>query len=418
MAYRSFILFLFFVFISTCSFSQISDKNEYIRIADEVVSVLASDSLKGRGNYRPELLKASEYIEKHFDSLRLLTLPGNDRFIVPVQFNNHPDAFYSLKINGREFAFDQYRLFSSSFFKPVHDFTKFNYRVLDTIPSGIDLIRILNDSVANVLHISNKQVNIDSIKWPTNHPGKPVLILKGDEKPGVVEFSIKPSSAEVLMNVAAILPGKTKSGEVILISAHYDHVPPNRSRRDSIFNGANDNASGTAALILLAKYFAEKNDNERTLIFCAFAGEELGLLGSKDLVQKLNTDRIIAHLNMDMVGISQYNKKGFLLTGSKHGELYDVISKNLKGSSYKVHGDYDEERNLFFRSDNFPFAQAGVPAHTIMTADDSSKCYHLQCDEVENVDMENIVNTVEAIILSTSTLIDGSMTPKRLRVNN
>ena len=416
MGFRSLILFIVSVSISTYTFSQITNKHEYSIIANEVVSFLASDSLKGRGNYRPELLMATEHIENHFDSTGLIPLPGNDRFIVPVTFNNHPDEFYNLKINGQETGIDQYVLFSSSFFKPVYDFSKFNYRVLDSIPSGIELLKIINDSVANVLHISNKQVNIDSIKWPINRYGKSVLILRSDEKPELIEFSIKPSSAGVLMNVAGVLPGKSKPGEVILFSAHYDHLPPNRSRRDSIFNGANDNASGTAALILLAKYFTEKNNNQRTLIFCAFSGEELGLLGSKDLVQKLNTDRIIAHINMDMVGISQYNKKGFLLTGSQHGELYDEFSKNLKGSSYKIHGDYDEERNLFFRSDNFPFAQAGVPAHTIMTADDSSKCYHLQCDEIENVDMENIVNTVEAIILSTSTLVDGSITPQRLKI--
>ena len=91
-------------------------------------------------------------------------------------------------------------------------------------------------------------------------------------------------------NIVGMLPGKSKPGELILFSAHYDHegVFDRGKKKDSILNGANDNASGTTALLMLAKYFAQKNDNERTILFCAFAGEELGLLGSKDFVNHVD----------------------------------------------------------------------------------------------------------------------------------
>jgi hypothetical protein len=330
----------------------------------------------------------------------------------------HADVLYYLEINSRKINVDDYLVLSASFFQPVHDFKKYRYLEFTAIPSDLEWRQLFKDSLPLVLNlkVSDKSWS-DSLKTPAGYPVKPILILKNQEAPKALNFSLQPSSEKILMNVIAILPGKSKAGEVVLFSAHYDHLPPGKSRRDSIFNGANDNASGTAALLMLAKHFAKENNNERTIIFCAFAGEELGLLGSKDLVKKLNTDKIITHINMDMVGISHYRKKGFLLTGSTYGQVFKIFSKNLKDSGYKVNGDYDEERNLFRRSDNYPFAMEGVPAHTIMTADDSSICYHQECDEIKNVDMENISNTVEAIILATETLINGSDTPKRINVN-
>ena len=95
-------------------------------------------------------------------------------------------------------------------------------------------------------------------------------------------------------NVVGAIQGRSKADEVIIFSAHYDHVGTISTnpvpfaggnaavrKRDTIYNGANDNASGISALINLAKYFTNKNTNGRTIIFVAFAGEELGTLGSE-----------------------------------------------------------------------------------------------------------------------------------------
>jgi Iap family predicted aminopeptidase len=224
------------------------------------------------------------------------------------------------------------------------------------------------------------------------------------------------ASENELVNVVGVLPGKTLPDEVILFSAHYDHLIPGDSKKDSIFNGANDNASGVAALMLLVDFYARQHNNQRTLIFCAFAGEELGLLGSQDLVKKLKTHKIVSQINIDMVGISQYRRKGFLLTGATRSELFRHFTKALKPMKFRVYGDYNEERNLFGRSDNYPFALAGVPAHTIMTADDNSLCYHQECDEIKNVDVENVAITVQAIISAAAALVNGSFTPKRISV--
>jgi Zn-dependent M28 family amino/carboxypeptidase len=91
----------------------------------------------------------------------------------------------------------------------------------------------------------------------------------------------------------------------------------NFPRKDTMFNGANDNASGVAAIIRLAYYFGKLKSNERTIVFIAFSGEELGLLGSRITATKLNPDIIKAVINIEMIGRSiSKRKKNPYITGS------------------------------------------------------------------------------------------------------
>src|SRR5690606_25831661 len=93
-------------------------------------------------------------------------------------------------------------------------------------------------------------------------------------------FKYKYKKREHLFNnVIGVLPGKSKANEYVIFSAHYDHIGIlSPVEQDSIANGADDNASGVTAVIELAKYFAKNNNNERTLIFAAFTGEEIGFI--------------------------------------------------------------------------------------------------------------------------------------------
>ncbi|MEJ7677779.1 MAG: M28 family peptidase [Segetibacter sp.] len=141
-------------------------------------------------------------------------------------------------------------------------------------------------------------------------------------------FLIKNSSNEfdTGYNVLSALEGKTKPNEVIIFSAHYDHVGTFSTNpykwigeikgTDSIYNGANDNATGVAAVILLARYFAAMKNNERTLLFVTFAGEELDLLGSKALSQVIQPDPIIAVINIEMIGRAQGIRPSPFVTGA------------------------------------------------------------------------------------------------------
>jgi hypothetical protein len=222
-------------------------------------------------------------------------------------------------------------------------------------------------------------------------------------------------ATKVLLNVVGVLPGRSLANEAIIFSAHYDHVGTDGSAGDYILNGANDDASGVTALLSLAHYYSKKNDNERTLIFCAFSGEELGLYGSSYFAQKIPSDSVAAMINIEMIGMHNVaGKNGFYLTGSHYSDLNNIMKENLKGGSVKLVKEASIEKRLFQRSDNYPFALKGIPAHTIMCSDDDDACYHSACDEARRIDIDNMTNIIRAIPVAVRSLVDGRQKPKRI----
>ena len=109
-------------------------------------------------------------------------------------------------------------------------------------------------------------------------------------------------SESPLANVVGVIPGR-RADEIVLFSGHYDHIGiVNPVDGDSIANGANDDASGTAAVIELARYFQAKGRPERTLLFAAFTAEESGGYGSRHFSEQVDPDRIVAMFNIEMIG--------------------------------------------------------------------------------------------------------------------
>jgi Zn-dependent M28 family amino/carboxypeptidase len=216
-------------------------------------------------------------------------------------------------------------------------------------------------------------------------------------------------------NVIGMLKGKTKPGEIVLVTAHYDALGvEGKGRSATVYNGANDNASGTAAVLALARYFAQRKDNDRTLLFCAFAGEEAGLLGSKLLAGILKPEHLVAGFNIEMIGVAQYGRNRFALIGESHGDLALFVDRYTKAMGTRRVPDAQPEKHLFYSSDNYPFAAKGVPAYTFMSSDDDDRCYHNECDEANRLDyahMQNVVRTLAAVLLP---VVKGEFTPKRM----
>jgi Zn-dependent M28 family amino/carboxypeptidase len=172
-------------------------------------------------------------------------------------------------------------------------------------------------------------------------------------------------------------------------------------------NGANDNASGTTAVLALAEYFAMRGDNERTLLFCAFAGEEFGLVGSKDFVRQINPEKIVANINIEMIGIPQYGKNSIFITGVNESYLPKLLSNGFKKAGIKVKAEPAADKMLYMRSDNYAFAQTGIPAHTIMSSDDDDKCYHRHCDEYERIDIAHLTKVIRGIAVAVEEIVSG-----------
>ena len=228
------------------------------------------------------------------------------------------------------------------------------------------------------------------------------------------EFTVKGKSAN---NVIGMLPGKTKPNEYVIFSAHFDHLGLNENGPDKVYNGANDDASGVTAVIALAKYFKEKNNNERSIIFVLFTAEEVGGFGSAYFSKNAKPDEIIAMFNIEMIGTeSKWGKNSAYITGFEKSNFGEILQKNLKGSKFNFHPDPYPSEQLFYRSDNARLAKMGVPAHTISTSKmDSEANYHQPSDEVSTLDLNNMTEIIQSIAISSQTIIDGNDTPTRVQ---
>lgn len=179
--------------------------------------------------------------------------------------------------------------------------------------------------------------------------------------------------------------------EFIIIGAHYDHVGIGKSvGNDSIFNGANDNASGTTAVLELAKFFADVN-TKRSILFSLFSAEEMGLLGSEHLAKRLKQENLdlYAMINLEMIGVPMVNKDySAYLTGYEISNMAEIINKHT-GKKLLGFLPQAKEYNLFNRSDNASFYQEfKVPAQTISTFDFTNfDYYHKVGDEFPLMDV-------------------------------
>ncbi len=201
-------------------------------------------------------------------------------------------------------------------------------------------------------------------------------------------------------NVVARLEGSSHPDETIIYSAHWDHIgigEPDASG-DRIFNGAADNASGTAALIELARGFASQPQPQRSVVFLAVTAEEKGLLGSEYYASHplYPLGKTVAVINMD--GMAPFGpSRDFGIYGSAKMELLDQLKDVAKNWDIRYTPDPKPEAGLFFRSDHFPFAKRGVPALSYSAGQDwidggiaagkkasddyTAKRYHQQGDE-------------------------------------
>ena len=236
----------------------------------------------------------------------------------------------------------------------------------------------------------------------------------GDLKNYRQEFVAKGKQAN---NVIGILPGKSRPNEFVVFSAHYDHLGLKNSGDDKVYNGANDDASGVTAVITLAKYFKELNQNERTIIFVAFTGEEVGGFGSKYFSQAINPDPVVAMFNIEMIGTeSKWGKNSAYITGFEKSNFGEILQKNLKGSNFSFNPDPYPSEQLFYRSDNARLAAVGVPAHTISTSKmDSEPNYHQLSDEISTLDLDNMAEIIKSIAISSKSIISGMDTPSRVK---
>jgi len=220
-------------------------------------------------------------------------------------------------------------------------------------------------------------------------------------------------------NVIGVLPGsdpKLKDTYVI-VSAHYDHIGAREGEGDQIFNGANDNASGTSAMIESAFALSNlKTAPKRTVLFIAWSGEEKGLKGSRAYAAApvYPLSKTIANLNLEQVGrVDDSEAKrvnAVAVTGIDFSSVGDELIKIGKVAGIEVQKHPRFSDAFFNASDNAALANEGVPAHTICTAFQFED-YHRQGDHWDKLDYENMAKVTRFVARAAFELANQTTAP-------
>ena len=169
---------------------------------------------------------------------------------------------------------------------------------------------------------------------------------------------------DVSKNVSALIPGTERKDEFIIYSAHWDHFGVSKAiEGDSIYNGAVDNASGTAGLLAMAEAFKKSEAIKRSVVFIAVTGEEQGLLGSAYYSEYpiFNPKKTVANINIDALD-SPGKMKDLTITGYGQSEMDEYAKEAATKQNRYIIPDPEAEKGYFFRSDHFNFAKIGIPA--------------------------------------------------------
>ena len=403
--------------------------NDLITVTEteRIEKVLSADDMMGRKVFTPGLEKAAAFISDEMKKTGLKFLPGVDGYL--QRLSMYVPKFKSAigTIDGVEIGPNNIIAFTTTPLLKLNE--KSGYRVVrigatDDFRSKVFPLTRAKENLLVLLDTAQGR-SFNGLKRFKNarfgSEFSQVFVLTNSATNAVFNFEIEHSFDEQkLANVVGILPGKSKKDEYVIFSGHYDHLgfgKPN-DKGDSLYNGANDDASGVTGVLQLARYYKAINNNERTLIFVALTAEESGGFGATYFSQQLNAEKVIAMFNLEMIGTeSKWGTNSAYITGYEKTDFGKILEQNLAGSAFKFYPDPYTSQNLFYRSDNATLARLGVPAHTISTSKmDIEPHYHKASDEIGTLDLNNMNEIIKSIALSATSIVSGKDTPSRVKV--
>lgn len=425
------------------------------------LSILASDDFEGRETTTLGQKKAAEYIKNHFIGSNIGFPPVQKSYFQEFKVDVSTFSNVNLKINDSSLIFinDFY-----SFGTPLNTestttkllpagygiINKHNddYNGLDVNGAVVALKRGIPESknykpkegswrskvktaykkgAVGVVLIENDYKNTDLrikeyLKYPimkmhgnqTSKPHIPVFIVDRDiiktlKKDSLnITFSTNITEPKPAENVLGFIPGR--KDEIIVISAHYDHIGYNNGE---ICNGADDDGSGTSALLEIAKTFQKATDDghipERGLLFLAVSGEEKGLYGSQYYTDNpvFPLSKTTLDLNIDMVGRKdtiQTNSNYIYLIGSNriskelHNISEQVNKKHINFFLDYTYNDINDPNKFYERSDHYNFAKNNIPV--IFYFGGLHEDYHKPTDDVEKIDFQKLEKVTKYVFLT------------------
>lgn len=407
-----------------------------LHYAREVIDTLSAPGMHGRGYVADGHVKAAQYIAGEFKKLGLNSF-GNGYFQeFPISVNTFPEEM-SVKFGDKLLQAGKDYLVA-----PCSQSLSGRFEVMPLSAAAIkdpqQLLSVLQKARGRALLIDKTSFATASkedkqqleevlsfLRNFKNNPAVATLVLTDEkltwhvaqqpcERPEViiskaavpaklpgVELDIKSRFLNGLttQNVAGLLPGKSPGKGLIVFSAHYDHL--GRMGRNAFFPGANDNASGVAMLLSLAKYFSlPQNKQEHDLLFIAFGAEEAGLLGSRYFVQNplVPLENIRFLMNLDITGTGDEGIK--VVNGKIFTEHFTLLQKlNEEKDLLKQVAPRGEACN----SDHCPFYEKGVPSFFIYTLG-GIQAYHDIYDRSETLPLTEFEDLHSLLIAFTKKL--------------
>lgn len=418
------------ILLAGCTTRQASDRIVNPVEVKRILTTLAADDMEGRAAFSSGIERAADFIATEFQKIGLQ----------PYTQNGYRQTFHVSRIRPAtwEVAFDgadipgEHIIISSN--NPgvnwndepdvsliqIQAGDDFAQRFRDASVGGKDAIVVIDTSFASLFERYRGFLMQGRINQPgqTSQPLPSVVYVLANQVPKSFRVSFTNKVEELpLSNLVGMLPGRSKPGEYVIFSAHYDHIGILQPvGQDSIANGADDDASGVSAVISLANYYKRLNNNERTLLFVAFTAEENGLVGSNYFSKQLHADSVIAMINIEMIGKdAKFGPNSLYVTGYGQSNLAQIMQQNVQNTAFTFHPDPYPTQNLFYRSDNASLAALGVPAHTFATVQiDKDSYYHSVADEVETLNIDNIVSSIKALAIGAKSIVAGKDTPTRV----
>lgn len=420
-------LSLLIVLLVTTVTSYCQNPNKYLNKSEteRIEKFLSSDALEGRKVYSKGIELAADFIANEFKQNGLKTWGKSDSYLQSFSKMNAKFISASGNFDGTTIDTKNIIVITAQEKLAVNENSGYELAKINKEDNLMTSVRKFMTAGKNYLVLVDESFaqnfgRLVQLKSNINENQKSLVFVLSNNAP--TKFTIEAThqiEKLPLANVVGVIPGKSLPNEYVIFSGHYDHLGINGKRAvngDSIYNGANDDAAGTTAMIMLSKYFAALGNNERTIIFAAFTAEEAGGFGAQYFSKQFDPLQVKAMFNIEMIGTeSKWGKNSAYITGYEKTDMGAILQKNLEGTEFTFYPDPYSDQNLFYRSDNATLARLGVPAHTISTSKmDSEPNYHKPSDQFETLDIDNMTEIIKAIAKSARSIIAGKDTPSRV----
>lgn len=414
-----------------------SGKSDTISVSQvkSIIEVLSADSLKGRGLLNGGADIASDYIIRKFRETGLVPGPGQTDFRQDFTLKRVTYTGYHARLDSEMIRVPNIIVASKQLsidwnqdtpgikviFIGVKDDIRRKLEYVNRLES--DKLVVVDRMLRPIFNrigagVQREKYFIDSAYTPQD-PYSTVFVLTDLYKFNEFEVKADTKVEEVAAhNIIGVLPGKSRQDEYVIFSSHYDglgYIPADKG--DTIANGADDGGSSTTALLTLARYYRERDQNERSIMFVAFSAQKAGGVGSEYFARTIDPEKIVAAINMDVIGkASQFGPESAYITGYKKSDLPKILRDHAPGK-FKFRPDPYREADLFRQSDNFPLARLGIPAHTVSTFQLGADPYYNGArDDIHTIlaYIDNLTSIINAIAVSSQPVISGAETPSRI----